>query len=111
MPVSAWTAAADVDAFVDGAGSGVIYKHSSACSISAIVRERAWESFLAAQPDVPVYEVLVIEHRDASHRVAERLDVRHESPQAIVVRNGRAIWDASHLRITAEALARAWAGA
>jgi bacillithiol system protein YtxJ len=33
--------------------------------------------------------------------------VRHESPQAILLRDGKPVWKASHFRITAGALAQA----
>jgi bacillithiol system protein YtxJ len=32
------------------------------------------------------------------------LGVRHETPQAILLRDGVPVWSASHFRITAEAL-------
>src|SRR5688572_13068451 len=36
--------------------------------------------------------------------VERRTGVRHESPQAIVVRDGRPIWSASHFGVTSEAV-------
>ena len=40
-------------------------------------------------------------HRPVSDAAAERLGLRHETPQAILVRDGKVIWNASHFRITA----------
>ena len=105
---TAWTRVNDVEEFLRKRGDGIVFKHSSRCSVSDVVRERVWEPFLTAHPDIPCFEVLVVEHRPASNLLAEKLCVRHESPQAIVVRGGQAIWDESHLRITAEALEEAW---
>lgn len=51
--------------------------------------------------------VKVIEDRPVSNEIAARLGVKHESPQAILVRSGKAVWHASHGRITAAALAEA----
>jgi bacillithiol system protein YtxJ len=42
-----------------------------------------------------------------SDTVAERLGVRHESPQALLIKDGRAVWHASHWSITSEALVSA----
>ena len=44
---------------------------------------------------------------EVKRAIEARLGVRHESPQAIVVRDGRAAWSASHGAIRAAALARA----
>jgi bacillithiol system protein YtxJ len=41
-----------------------------------------------------------------SDQVAARFGIRHETPQAILLREGRVVWSASHFRITAETLAR-----
>jgi bacillithiol system protein YtxJ len=61
---------------------------------------------MAEHPTVPVYLVDVIAQRLLSRDIAARLGIRHESPQAIVLRNGAAAWHASHYAVTAEALAR-----
>lgn len=37
-----------------------------------------------------------------SREIARRTGVRHESPQAIVLRDRRPVWDASHYGITAD---------
>jgi bacillithiol system protein YtxJ len=36
--------------------------------------------------------------------VSERLGIRHETPQAILLRDGKVIWNGSHFRITASQL-------
>ncbi len=46
----------------------------------------------------------VIHHRDLSNWIAQHFGIRHESPQALVVRNGRDVWATSHSGITAAAL-------
>ncbi|BDG59669.1 hypothetical protein caldi_07590 [Caldinitratiruptor microaerophilus] len=56
---------------------------------------------------VDVALVRVREERPLSQALAERLKVRHESPQAILVQRGRAVWHASHGAITARALREA----
>jgi len=45
--------------------------------------------------------------RELSAEIENRLGVNHESPQVIVLRNGQVVWNASHYKITAEAVARA----
>ena len=64
------------------------------------------QRFMAEHPAIPVYLVDVIAQRPLSREIAARLGIRHESPQAILFRQGAAAWHASHDAVTAEALAR-----
>lgn len=48
--------------------------------------------------------VRVIEERPVSLALAERVGVQHQSPQALLIKNGKVIWHDSHGRITAAAL-------
>lgn len=49
----------------------------------------------------------VIEERPVSLALAERVGVKHESPQALLIKDGRALWHDSHRAITTEALVSA----
>ena len=74
----------------------VLLKHSATCGISSGVY-RIVENVAA---DVNV--VVIQTHRDLSTEIAARTGVRHESPQAIVLRDGRPVYHASHYDIEAE---------
>ncbi|WP_438446710.1 bacillithiol system redox-active protein YtxJ [Gorillibacterium sp. sgz5001074] len=83
----------------------MLLKHSTRCPVSA----EAYDQFMKhagkeAETDVEYALVLVVEHRPVSNSIAEDLGVRHESPQAILIRDGQAVWNDSHWRITAEML-------
>ena len=84
----------------------VIYKHSNRCGIStaALLEVR---HFAETHVDVPVYMVDVVAQRALSSAIADRLRIRHASPQALVVRAGVAVWNASHFRVTARAIEKA----
>ena len=86
-----------------GSDQAVLYKHSTSCPVSAVVIDEVLR-FAEKYPTWPVHVVQVIEHRDLSDTVAERLGVRHESPQALVIRDGRCVWHTSHNGITAQRL-------
>ena len=62
------------------------------------------EAFEAAPGAPPCYTVVVQRARDVSAHLAAALDVRHESPQAILVDAGTAVFAASHGRVRASAL-------
>jgi bacillithiol system protein YtxJ len=83
----------------------VLFKHSTTCPISA----RAHHQMEKLPADVAAQISLVVVQRagELSRRVAEQTGIRHESPQAIILRNGQAVWSASHFDITAEAVTQA----
>ena len=90
----------------------LFFKHSLTCPISS-AGFREYESFLEGQSDADetVYTLIEIQNaRDVSTEVARRTGVRHESPQALLVRNGEVTWHASHWSIQAEALKTALEG-
>lgn len=57
-------------------------------------------------PSVPVHTISVLAERALSRRIAAWTEVRHESPQVIVLRHGRVVTAASHEQVTAEYLSR-----
>ncbi|WMJ72673.1 bacillithiol system redox-active protein YtxJ [Cytophagaceae bacterium ABcell3] len=78
----------------------LIFKHSTRCSISdtALNRlERNWKKD-EAKGVVPYYLDL-ISFRDISNKIAEVYDVKHESPQALLIVNGACVYYASHMGI------------
>ena len=83
----------------------LLFKHSPLCPVSAAAREE-YEAFAAAHPDFPTLFVDVIADRAVARGIADRCGVRHESPQAILFVDGKAVASASHDAITAAALAQ-----
>jgi bacillithiol system protein YtxJ len=79
----------------------ILFKHSLTCPISSA----AYSQMQNFDGEVALVEVQTA--REVSQEIARRTGLRHESPQVIVLRNGQAIWDASHFRITADAVSRA----
>ena len=79
----------------------VLFKHSTTCPISAA----AYRQMTAVEREVSL--VVVQKARDVSSEIASRTGIRHESPQAIVLRNGEAVWNASHFDITKSAVEEA----
>jgi bacillithiol system protein YtxJ len=51
---------------------------------------------------VELYFLDLLKYRSISNKIAEDLGVRHESPQLIVIENGKAINSASHQHISAD---------
>ena len=89
-------------------GPVLVFKHSTACPVSKAAYQRV-AAYLEAQAGgaPPCYLVKVIESRPVSNAIAESLGVTHQSPQMILLRDGKAVWNASHGGIIAEAITQA----
>ena len=86
----------------------VIFKHSTRCAISSMAKdrlERQWHG--PALPNVEVYLLDLIAHRDISNAVSSELGVYHESPQVIIVADGEAVYDDSHMGISFSSIQKA----
>ena len=81
----------------------VIFKHSTRCSISRMALKQ-FEREFHLENVVDAYFLVLIAHRDISNEIAERFNVDHESPQLILIKNGKAVYDVSHSDIDAIAL-------
>lgn len=80
--------------------SVVVFKHSTRCSISSMAwsrMERNWkeEDSIKFSP----YFLDLIAHRQISNAIAQRFSVPHESPQVIIIKNGKAVYNDSHMGI------------
>ena len=81
-----------------------IYKHSSTCPVSTRAANH-FNDFIKTDKFSPTplfTQVLVIENREISNEIESRLDVRHESPQLLLLKNRKVVWHASHFDITEE---------
>lgn len=80
-----------------------LLKHSTRCPVSAGAHDR-YQHFADELPEVECWEVLVVENRPLSLRIAADSGVTHQSPQAILFRNGQAVWHTSHHSIAVSGL-------
>ena len=77
-----------------------IFKHSTSCFISKTVLKNFEKEIENIDQKVELYYLDLLAHRPISNKIAEILEIRHESPQFIVVENGKAIINASHQDIS-----------
>jgi bacillithiol system protein YtxJ len=84
-------------------GPTLLFLHDPGCPVSAAAHRRV----ARLGGEVPLVDVC--RQKDLSRAIEARTGVRHESPQALVLRGGRAVWSASHRAVTAEAIAAACA--
>jgi bacillithiol system protein YtxJ len=76
----------------------VIFKHSTRCSISSVAQQRLQKGTLPDEIDFHYLDLLA--YRSLSNKIAEQFKVHHESPQVLVIKDGKCIYDESHLAIS-----------
>ncbi|GBD23905.1 hypothetical protein HRbin29_01578 [bacterium HR29] len=79
----------------------VLFLHDPHCAVSAVARFR----LRGVGGEIRVLDVAADD--SLKWRIERKTGVRHESPQVLVLSEGRALWHASHGDITAEAVQRA----
>jgi bacillithiol system protein YtxJ len=79
----------------------VIFKHSTRCSISSVIKNRLEKS---ATGEEQVHYLDLIAHRPLSNSIAETFGVQHESPQVLVIKDGTCVFHESHMAIHYEDL-------
>jgi bacillithiol system protein YtxJ len=95
-----------IASLIDGHTTGLIFKHSYSCDLSAMAFDEVTR-YVAEPSALPVLLVDVLDQRPLSARIETELSLLHESPQAILMDGGRVIWHASHRRVTAKAIREA----
>lgn len=84
----------------------LLYKYSPICPLSDHASAHVGR-FMKEHPGLPVFDVDVIRGRETSRALEGLLGVRHESPQAILLRSGKPVWVASHTGVNVRALEQA----
>ena len=82
----------------------LLFKHSVTCGTSAQAYDELVEHLSTGQHTTQYVIVTVQTHRTLSDAVATRFNVRHETPQTLLIHKGRVVWDASHFSVTAETI-------
>lgn len=78
-----------------------VFKHSTSCFISkTVLRNFEKEIEQAEKQEAVFYFLDLLAYRSISNKIAEDFAIRHESPQLIVIENGKAVNNASHQDIT-----------
>lgn len=77
-----------------------IFKHSTRCFISKTVLKNFEKEIRDSHQDYAYYLLDLLAHRAISDTIASRFDVVHQSPQLIVLENGKVVHSASHQGIS-----------
>lgn len=75
----------------------IVFKHSPRCSISVMALEKLENA--EDVPDLDFYIIDVVQNREVSLYLADKIDLIHQSPQLIQLRNAECIMDRSHWQV------------
>lgn len=85
----------------------LVFKHSTRCGISAHVLQTISDESAELAKVADLHYLDLIRYRHISNQIAKDLDVRHQSPQAILIKNGKVVHSASHYSIQAANILKA----
>lgn len=74
----------------------LIFKHSTRCSISRFALKQFENGYDFSNEELQPYFLDLLEYRSISNEVASRFDVFHQSPQILIIKDGKSIYDESH---------------
>lgn len=78
----------------------IIFKHSTRCGISTMVKKRFEKTFEDSMSELKTYYLDLLKYRDISNEIETKFNVMHQSPQLLVMKNGKVLEHASHYDIT-----------
>lgn len=81
----------------------IIFKHSTTCPISSMAKRRLEGDWSL---DIKPYYLDLLAYRPISNAIAQKLNVVHESPQVLLIINGKAVFDESHLDISTASISQ-----
>jgi bacillithiol system protein YtxJ len=96
----------EFDELIKSKNKFFLLKHSLTCPVSHAAYQE-YQKFANELPNVPAFFLAVQDSRSMSNEIAERYQVKHESPQVILFYNNEVVWHASHWKITKSSLASA----
>ena len=72
----------------------LIFKHSTRCGMSTMILKRFDNKI--SNLSTPYYFLDILKHRPLSNLIQDKFDIRHQSPQLLVIKNGKVTAHDSH---------------
>lgn len=82
----------------------VIFKHSTTCGISEGAKFTLMENWDFEGHELDFYYLDLLKHRPISNRIAQDFQVTHQSPQVLLLKDGKVAFHTSHHRISVDGL-------
>ena len=74
----------------------VIFKHSTRCGVSSMAKNRLDKGSEAEAGNMDFHFLDLIKYRNISNKIAQDFKVYHESPQILIIKDGKSVYDESH---------------
>lgn len=81
----------------------LIFKHSTRCLISKMALKN-FESDFLLNDVIDAYYLDLIAYRDVSNKIADDFGITHQSPQILLIKDGKVVYHESHEGIDANVL-------
>lgn len=81
----------------------LVFKHSTRCSISVMALDRInrnWDS--ALEPAISAWYLDLLNFREISNQIAADTGVEHQSPQLLMIKDGKCVKSETHQAIRLE---------
>ena len=100
------TESSQLDAVISGSNLKpiLIFKHSTRCGVSRMALKNFEREYDLEEEDIDLYFLDLLNFRALSNEISEKLNIYHQSPQVLVVKNGEVIYHDSHYSISADAV-------
>ena len=82
----------------------LIFKHSTRCSISRMALKQFENDYTIDPTKMDSYFLDLLNFRSVSNEIANMFLVEHQSPQVLLIKDGKCIYHASHSQIDAETI-------
>ncbi len=77
-------------------GPVIIFKYSSTCGSSTRLNSSLEQAVENKSVTAPIYKVTVQDQHVLSKKIAEWFEIKHESPQIIIINKGKVTYSAYH---------------
>lgn len=78
----------------------LIFKHSTTCGISRMALKTFEREFDFEETEIELYFLDLLNYRALSQDISTKFNVMHQSPQVLVIKNGKVIYNDSHYSIS-----------
>lgn len=82
----------------------VLFKHSTTCGISLHAKYKLESDWSFSENDLDFYYIDLLKDRHISNFAAAHYKVVHQSPQILIIKNGKAVFDTSHNAISIDVI-------
>ena len=83
----------------------MILKHSTRCSVSLMAKNGLDRSWDIEDNQLKTYYLDLLKYRPISNEIAATFDIHHQSPQVLIIKEGKCIYTATHSEIDSREIA------